>query len=210
MFSLWVNIITGVLAAAGGGKLKRHIQLTLKTCCYRFTRRLTNPTYSYLPLFLPPGSINPFNLHFLLAAKWNQINKYFGAKKYWECFVISFCIRVNKGENKLHANTQIISLKMFNSRTAGKLGMTARRRHERGRGRGCRQSAAREGRRGGAVFVKWRCSVSDYASLMAAQLIRANRLWTLFMTSARAGGFAGGWQGVGQRSPVRRSKEKIH
>lgn len=53
MFSLWVNIITGVLAAEGGGKLKRHIQLTLKTCCYRFTRRLTTPTYSYLPPFLP-------------------------------------------------------------------------------------------------------------------------------------------------------------
>lgn len=33
----WVNIITGVVNKEGerdGGKLKRHIQLTLKTCCY--------------------------------------------------------------------------------------------------------------------------------------------------------------------------------
>lgn len=79
-----------------------------------------------------------------------------GAKKYWECFVISFCIRVNKGENKLHANTQIISVKMFNSRTAGKFGMTARRRQERGAG--CRQSAVGEvlcrGREEGVEFLK--------------------------------------------------------
>lgn len=45
------------------GELKRHIQLTLKTCCYSCFL----PTFSSLSPCL--GHINPFNLHFLLAAK---------------------------------------------------------------------------------------------------------------------------------------------
>lgn len=137
-----------------------------------------------------------------------------GKKILGMCFVISFCIRVNKGENKLHANTQIISLKMFNSRTRGQVWNDS---STTARGRGCRQGGGWGGSRNGggggglAVFVKWCCSVSDYASLMAAQLIRANRLWTLFMTSARAEGVPGGRQeGWGRSRQFDVVKKKIH
>lgn len=132
-----------------------------------------------------------------------------GKKILGMCFVISFCIRVNKGENKLHANTQIISLKMFNSRTRGQVWNDS---STTARGRGCRQGGGWGGsRKGGGVGsvcqVMLLCLRLRFVNGSAINSSKSsvNPFYDLCESRRSAGGQAGG---VGQKSPVRRSKEK--
>lgn len=114
---------------------------------------------------------------------------------------------MNKGENKLHANTQIISVKMFNSRTAGKFGMTARRRQERSAG--CRQSEVlwRERKGGGVCQVTWLCLRLRFVNGSAINSSKSsvNPFYDLRESRSRGREEC---QGGEQGSPVRRSKEK--